>query len=153
MDDAITKLINRAQTEAKGVTILNTPDQLKNFYTDGLSEYKEWRAIASIEDWLPVDKEFLQDFRNKLDENKIHTRVIFKKSGLAFEPTGLEYREVKTIPDSYSFRSSLDILEDKILIMNPHMSVLGLVIEGEALVDVFIDMFDLLWSSIESQNQ
>ena len=148
MDKKIQELIDKAQTQAKGVTFLNTPDQLKSFYLDGLNVYKEWRALASIEDWLPVDQDFLQDFRIKLNEKKIDIRVIFKKSGLKFEPENLEHRHVKIIPDSYTFRSSIDILDDKILIMNPHLSVLGIVIEGEALIDVFIDMFDLLWASL-----
>lgn len=152
MDKTIQKLLIKAQTQAKGVTFLNTPDQLKQFYLDGLKIYKEWRALASIEDWLPVDQEFLQDFRVKLNDHKIDTRVIFKKNGLKFEPLNLSYRHVKIIPNSYTFRSSIDILPDKMLIMNPHLSVLGIVIEGEALIDVFIDMFDLLWASLPENN-
>lgn len=148
MDKKVQKLLIKAQTQAKGVTFLNTPDQLKQFYLDGLKTYKEWRALASIEDWLPVDQKFLQNFRIKLNDHKIDTRVIFKKNGLKFEPGKLEYRHIKVIPDSYRFRSSIDILSDKILIMNPHLSVLGIILEGEALIDVFIDMFDLLWASL-----
>lgn len=152
MDKAIQSLIKKAETQAKGVTFLNTPDQLKDFYLSGLDKYTEWRALASIDDWLPVDREFLQDFRLKLDERKIVTRVIMKSSGLQFEPTGLQHRSVKTIPDSYTFRSSIDILDDKILVMNPHMSVLGLVIESDTLIDVFRDMFDMLWTSLPERN-
>jgi len=152
MDQAIQELIKKAETRAKGVTFLNTPDQLKDFYLSGLDYYTEWRALASIEDWLPVDREFLQDFRLKLDERQIATRVIMKSTGLSFEPTGLKYRSVKTVPDSYTFRSSIDILNNKILVMNPHLSVLGLVIEGDALIDVFRDMFDMLWASLPEQN-
>lgn len=152
MDKAIQNLIKKAETQAKGVTFLNTPDQLKDFYLSGLDKYTEWRALASIDDWLPVDREFLQDFRLKLDERKIATRVIMKSSGLQFEPTGLQHRSVKAIPDSYTFRSSIDILDDKILVMNPHMSVLGLVIESETLIDVFRDMFDMLWTSLPERN-
>lgn len=148
MNKKIQELLSKAQAQAKGVTFLNTPDQLKQFYLDGLKTYKEWRALASIEDWLPVDQKFLQNFRIKLNDHKINTRVIFKRNGLQFEPGKLEYRHIKVIPDSYRFRSSIDILSDKILIMNPHLSVLGIILEGEALIDVFIDMFDLLWASL-----
>ena len=151
MDKAIQNLIKKAQTQAKCVTFLNTPDQLKDFYLSNLENYTEWRALASIDDWLPVDREFLQEFRVKLDAKKIPTRVIMKSSGLQFEPQGLQFRSVKTIPDSYTFRSSIDILDNKILVMNPHMSVLGLVIESEALIDVFRDMFDMLWTSLPEQ--
>lgn len=73
MDKKVQKLLIKAQTQAKGVTFLNTPDQLKQFYLNGLRTYKEWRALASIEDWLPVDQEFLQDFRVKLNDHKIDT--------------------------------------------------------------------------------
>lgn len=152
MDKKIQELIHKAQTQGKGVGFLNTPDQLKQFYLDGLKKYEQWRALASIEDWLPVDQYFLQHFRIKLDENGIDTRIIFKKSGLQYEPGNLKNRHIKIIPDSYTFRSSIDILNDKILIMNPHLSVLGIVIEGEAMVDVFIDMFDLLWDTLPEIN-
>ncbi len=148
MDEKIQKLIDRAQTEAKGILFLNTPSELKKFYLDGIEKYKEWRAISSIEDWLPIDKDFLQEFRMKLDAKGINTRVIFKQKGLEFEPKDVQHRKVKTISNDYTFKSNIDILDDKILIINPKLSVLGLVIEGEALVDIFIDMFDLLWSTL-----
>lgn len=146
------KLINNAiklgHTKQKGVYFLNTTQELKSFYLDGLKKYKQWKAIASIEDWLPVDDTFLQDFRVKLDENKIKTKVIFKKPGLKYEPKGLKYREVKIIPASYKFRSSVDILDDKLLIMSPSLKVLGLVIDIKPMLDIFHDTFDLLWDTL-----
>lgn len=152
MDQTIQNLINRASQESKGIAVLNTADQLEGFYLSNLDKYKSWRAIASIEDWLPVNPEFLQSFRKKLSDKGVDTRVIIKESGLRFEEVGengpLQHRQVKTVPSSYSFKSSVDILDDKILIMNPHQTVLGLVIESPVLVDVFIDMFDMLWSQL-----
>ena len=148
MEKAIKKIIVHAKTNPHGVYFLNTQQELKNFYLEGLDKYKTWKAIASIEDWLPVDKNFLQDFRKKLDERKIKTRVIFKKSGLKFEPEGLKHRKVKVIPPSYKFRSSIDILDDKILIMNPDLNVLGLVVEIDSILDIFNDIFDLLWDTL-----
>ncbi len=155
MDQTIQNLINRASQESKGIAVLNTADQLEGFYLSNLDKYKTWRAIASIEDWLPVNPEFLQSFRKKLSEKGVDTKVIIKESGLKYEvagengePGALPHRQVKTVPSSYSFKSSIDILDDKILIMNPHQTVLGLVIESPVLVDVFIDMFDMLWSQL-----
>lgn len=148
MDDKIQQLISEATKESKGISILNTADQLESFYLENVNKYKNWRAIASIEDWLPVNPEFLQEFRKKLSEGGVDTKVIFKESGLKYEIAELPHRHVKVVPDSYSFRSSIDILDDKMLIMNPHQTVLGLVLESKILVDVFIDMFDMLWSSL-----
>ena len=144
----IQKLIDQASKEGKGISILNTVDQLENFYTANVSKYKIWRAIASIEDWLPVSPSFLQEFRKKLSDASVDTRVIFKESGLKYEITSLPHRKVKVVPDSYAFKSSIDVLDDKILIMNPHQTVLGLVIESPVLVDIFIDMFDMLWNQL-----
>lgn len=151
MDEIIQKLIDRATKESKGISVINSVDQLREFYTDNVARYSEWRAIASIEDWLPVDAEFLQSFRKQLSINGVHTKVIFKESGLKFERESLEKREVKVIPDSYRFRSSLDILDDKILIMNPHQTILGLVLESRPFVDVFVDVFDVLWQSLPNR--
>ncbi|MDD3531428.1 MAG: hypothetical protein PHV99_02470 [Candidatus Pacebacteria bacterium] len=148
MDTRIQDLIDNATKESKGISILNTADQLESFYLSNVDKYKDWRAIASIEDWLPVNPEFLQEFRKKLSDNGVETRVIFKESGLKYEVAVLPRRHVKVVPDSYNFKSSIDILDDKILIMNPHQTVLGLVLESKVLVDVFIDMFDMLWSQL-----
>lgn len=153
MEKSIKNVIKYAENNPHGVYFLNTQQELKNFYLEGLNKYKTWKAIASIEDWLPVDKNFLQDFRKKLDEKKIKTRVIFKESGLKFEPKGLNYREVKVIPPSYEFQSSIDILEDKLLIMNPDLNVLGLVVEIDSILDIFNDVFDLLWDTLPAPKQ
>ncbi len=152
MDSQIQALIDRAQQESKGISVLNTKKELEIFYTTNASKYKIWRALASIEDWLPVDPEFLQSFRKQLSDNGVDTRVIFKAPGLEYEKALLPHRSIKVVPDSYTFRSSVDILDDKILIMNPHQTVLGVVIESAALVDVFIDMFDMLWSQLPDRN-
>lgn len=148
MDEHIQKLINEASKESKSITVLNTSQQLKDFYLDNLTKYKQWRALASIEDWLPVDHDFLQEFRKNLSDNKVDTRVIFKEEGLKYELETLPFRSVRVVPDTYKFKSSIDILDDKILVMNPHQTILGLVIDSPVLVDVFIDMFDMLWDSL-----
>ncbi len=152
MDKQIQELIDKASKESKGIMVLNTSKQLKDFYLSNLENYKEWRAIASIEDWLPVDAEFLQGFRSKLDEKGINTRVIFKKEGLKYETEKMENRHVKVVPDSYRFKSSIDILDDKILIMNPHQTALGLVVESKVLVDIFLDVFDMLWEMLPEED-
>ncbi len=152
MNNLIQSLIDQASTESKGISVLNTADQLESFYLSNINNYKKWRAIASIEDWLPVSPAFLQEFRKKLSDSGIDTKVIFKESGLKYEEGALPHREVKTVPDTYTFKSSVDILDDKILIMNPHQTVLGLVIESPVLVDIFIDMFDMLWNLLPARS-
>lgn len=148
MQQIINKAIRLAKTKPGGVYFLNTTQEVKNFYTDGLKKYKKWKAISNIRTWLPIDDVFLQDFRKELDKRKIKTKVIFKESGLKYEPKGLKYREIKIVPNSYKFQSSIDILDDKLLIMNPKMKVLGLVIEIKPMLDIFNDLFDLLWDTL-----
>lgn len=145
LDAVVKRMIDYAETNSHGISLLNTKQELKNFYLEGLEKYTTWKAIASIEDWLPVDKEFLQDFRQKLDDRGIDTRIIMKESGLAYEPKGFKHRTVRATPPTYTFRSSIDILDDKLLIMNPDLNVLGLVIEIESVHNIFNDVFDLLW--------
>jgi len=148
MEKLIKNAVKMAETKQTGVYFLNTTQELKDFYLDGLSKYKKWKAIASIENWLPVDDAFLQDFRRELDRQRIKTKIIFKESGLKHEPEGLKYRHIKVVPDSYKFKSSVDILEDKLLIMSPKLKVKGLVIEIEPMLDIFNDIFDLLWETL-----
>ncbi len=148
MEKIIKSAIKLAETKYPGVYFLNTTQELKSFYTSGLKTHKQWKAIASIENWLPVDDVFLQDFRKELDKRKIRTKVIFKKAGLKFEPSGLKYRHVKVIPNTYKFKSSVDILDDRLLIMSPKLKVKGLVIEIQPMLDIFNDIFDLLWETL-----
>jgi len=148
MEKYIKQLIKTAQVKPHGVYFLNTKQELKDFYLQDLKKYKTWKAIANIENWLPVDAEFLQDFRKQLNNRKIKTRVLFQKEGLKHEPGNLKYREVKIIPSQYKFKSSVDILPDKLLIMNPELKVLGLVIEIESVLDIFNDIFDFLWATL-----
>lgn len=148
MDDIIQSVTSQLADKPYSVSILNTKQQVKNFYLHQLSIQKEWRAIASIEDWLPIDPEFMLSFRAQLEQHKIPTRVIFKEVGLAHEPQGFQYRRVKIIPDSYTFKSSIDILDRSLLILNPHLHVLGMVIETPAMIDIFQDTFEMLWSAL-----
>lgn len=152
MDTQIQNLIDQATKESKGITILNTAEQLEEFYRENIKNYSVWRAVASIEDWLPVDQKFLQDFRKQLNDNNVDTRVIFKESGLKYEQEKMKNRHIKTIPDTYTFRSSIDILDDKILVMNPHQTILGIVIENATLVDIFIGMFDVMWELLPERD-
>ena len=151
MDKQIQNLIDLASKEQKSIMVLNTTEQLKDFYLSNIDNYSEWRAIASIEDWLPVEVDFLQNFRVKLNEKGVNTRVIFKEEGLKYETEKMEHRHIKVVPNSYRFKSSIDLLDDKILIMNPHQTALGLVIESKVLVDVFLDMFDMLWEMLPEE--
>lgn len=153
MEKLVNGAIKLAEAKHPGVYFLNTEQELKNFYTSGLKKYKKWKAIASIENWLPVDDVFLQNFRKELDKRGIRTKVIFKEAGLKYEPKGLKHRHIKIIPDSYKFKSSVDILDDKLLIMSPKLKVKGLVIEIEPMLDIFNDIFDLLWETLPEKKK
>ncbi len=54
-------------------------------------------------------------------------------------------REWRYAPAKYNFKSTIDMYDDKILVVSPHLSSLAVVIAVPAMVDVFKSVFEMLW--------
>jgi len=61
-------------------------------------------------------------------------------------------RDYKYLDKKYSFKSTIDIYNDKILIVSSELSALAVVVALPPMVDVFKAIFEALWDSTPSTN-
>ena len=143
--------VEKKQTQAFGLRFIETLDELKQFYEEILEEYKnkQYYIISSGEQWEGLDPQWFIRFREERGRNNIRTKLLLSPQFKGKNPTDSKLlRTWKFVPEKYSFKSTIDIYKDKVLIISPHTSSLAVVIAVPAMVDVFRSMFELLWESL-----
>ena len=139
------------KNQAYGVRLIHTKKEFEAFYTGILDEYKdrEYSIIGSASAFINIDPEFILGFRRLRAARNIRTRLLLSYDSRAAQgqndPSLL--REYKYLPKKYSFKSTIDIYEDKIVIVGPEVKALAVVIAIPPMVDIFRSIFDLLWES------
>jgi sugar-specific transcriptional regulator TrmB len=134
-----------------GLRFIQSIRELKEFYTDILDEYRdrEYAIIGSANAWEGLDADWFKQFRYDRGRNKIKTRLLLTDESKNINPEEETLlREVRFLPDQYSFKSTIDIFENKILVVSTELSSLAVVIEIPAMGDVFQAMFDMLWEFV-----
>ena len=102
--------------------------------------------IGNTNAWQAVCKEFADDYREKRAKYKIKTKLLLSADSEKINPRDKSLlREFKYLPAKYKFKSTIDIFNDKILIVSPDLSALAVVIAIPAMVDIFISIFDIMW--------
>lgn len=144
--------IKRIGFQSFGLRFIETKSELENFYNEILDEYKnkEYYAIGNTVAWEDIDSEFFKKYRKQRARNKIRTKLLLSSDSKSINPPDKSLlREFKYLPSKYKFKSTIDIFNDKILIVSPELSSLAIVIEVPAMVDVFKSIFEILWEFIE----
>lgn len=140
--------LEKKQAQAIGLRFIETKDEIENFYINVIKEYKDksYQAIGSAQNWESIDPEFFHQFRQDRAEANIRTRLLVtaESEQMHIKERSL-LRTVKYLPGKYSFKSTIDIFDDKILIISPEMSSLAVVIEIPAMTDVFKSIFEIIW--------
>jgi sugar-specific transcriptional regulator TrmB len=145
------ELMEKKQVMATGLRFIETIDELKQFYNGILDEYKgkQYLAIGNTAAWEGLEPEFFVNFRKQRAENKIKTRLLLTHNSSQLNPTEISLlREWKYLPSQYKFQSTIDIFDDKILIVSPEISSLAIVIAVPAMTDIFKSIFEMLWEMI-----
>ena len=143
--------VEKKQTQVFGLRFIETIDELKQFYGEILEEYKskQYYIISSGEQWEGLDPQWFIRFREERGRNNIRTKLLLSPQFKGKNPTDPNLlRTWKFVPEKYSFKSTIDIYKDKVLIISPHTSSLAVVIAVPAMVDVFRSMFELLWEKL-----
>lgn len=146
------KSIKKKDVQSFGLRSIETKNELENFYNEILDEYKnkEYCAIGNTAAWENIDSDFFKKYRKQRAKNKIRTKLLLSSDSKKINsPDQSLLREFKYLPDKYKFRSTIDIFNDKILIVSPELSSLAVVIEVPEMVDVFRSIFEILWDFIE----
>ncbi len=142
--------IEKKQAEVFGLRFVETVNELKEFYNGILLEYKnkEYYIIGSALGWESSDPKFFVQYRKDRAKNKIKTKLVLSSESKKINPKEKELlREYKYLPAKYKFKSTIDIFDDKILVVSPELSSLAVVIAVPAMTDVFRSVFEVLWDS------
>lgn len=143
--------LTKLQPQPFGVRTIESIEELRLFYTDILHEYKgkSYRAIGSTPSWQGADANFFIEYRKQRAKARIKTRLLLTADSKEYNPQDPSLlREFKYLPEDYPFKSTIDIFDDKILIISPELTSPAVVIETPIMVDVFKSMFDIIWDSI-----
>jgi len=135
-----------------GIRLVQTKKEFEAFYSRILDEYRgrEYYIIGSSPEFLNVDREFLLDFRKKRAAGKTRVKLLLSHDSRQEvgqnDPSLL--REFKYLPEKYFFKSTIDIYDDKIVIVGPSVKALAVVIAVPPMVDVFKSVFEILWEAL-----
>ena len=127
-----------------------TKEELEDFYRGILTEYKnkEYRIISSAKGWEGIDPEFFIQYRKDRGRANIRTRLLLSADSKEINPTDAKLlREYRYLASKYKFRSSLDMFDDKVLVVSPDLTALAVVIEIPVMVDIFKSIFEALWDA------
>ena len=140
--------LERKQAQAIGLRYIETREELEDFYRQILVEYKsrDYRIISSAKGWEGIDPEFFIQYRKDRGRANIKTRLLLSADSKEINPGDPKLlRDYKYLGSKYKFSSSIDIYDDKILIVSPDLQALAVVLEIPPMVDVFKSIFEALW--------
>jgi len=143
--------MDRAQTQKLGLRFIDSKKELEKFYDEVLLDYKnkEYLVIGSTPAWESIDPEYFVKFRADRAKAKIKTRLLLTAESVGTSPTNDDLlRQVRFLPKKYAFKSTLDIFDDKVLIVSPELASLAVIIAIPAMVDVFKSIFEMLWDTV-----
>ncbi|MDQ5958033.1 MAG: HTH-type transcriptional regulator, sugar sensing transcriptional regulator [Patescibacteria group bacterium] len=134
-----------------GVRFIQSKSELKRFYKDILDEYegKEYYIIGSAPAWIGLDREFFLDFRRRRAARGIRVKLLLSADSAKEEGQDDEslLREFKYLAPHYKFKSTIDIYDDKVIIVGPEVKALAVVIAIPPMVDIFQSVFKALWDA------
>ncbi len=139
--------------EILGVKFIQTKKELESIYNDILIEYKnrEYYIIGSSLTWLNINEDFFIEYRKKRAKNKTSVKLILTRdseNAVGQDDVSL-LREYKYLPEKINFKSTIDIYDDKIIIIGPEVKALCAVIAIPPMVDVFRSVFEVLWEKLD----
>ena len=143
--------MEKKEARTLGLRFIDTVPELQKFYRDILDEYrdKEYRIIGSAPSWEGISEEFFKQYRKDRAARDIRTRLLLTAESETLNIEGPKLlREYRYLPPAHVFKSTIDIFDDKILIVSPTLSALAVVIAVPAMTDVFSSMFEMLWEYV-----
>lgn len=144
--------LEKKQIKTTGVRFIETTTELKRFYGVILREYRgrSYVAMGNTQAWEGLDAEFFTQYRKDRAAVGIHTRLLLSGDSRAVNREERDLgREVKFLPKKYQFKSTIDIFDDKILIVSPEQTSIAVVIAVPAMIDIFKSTFELIWDLID----
>lgn len=144
------KTMDKKQAQVFGLRFIETKEELKQFYENILADYKNksYRVIGNAFELESIDPEFFAYYRKNRGKLNIKTKLLLSADSKNVNPTNKSLlRKYKYLPKKYRFKSTMNIFNDKILIISPELSSLAVVIAIPAMVDIFKSMFEIIWEA------
>ena len=142
--------LEKRKEHSLGVRFIESVDELKDFYEGILEEYKnkEYYVIGNVHSWKKLEQEFFSQYRHDRAAKNIKTKLILTSDSRDVSPDQEKLlRETKYLPERYTFKSTVDIYKDKVLIVSPELTALAVVIDTPVMTDVFNSIFEILWDT------
>lgn len=138
--------MDKKRSQAEGLRFIETKEELRQFYVDILKDHKSYCVIGNAFTWQNIDPEFFEQYRGMRAKLGIKTSLLLSADSLESNPVNPDLlRDCRYLPEKYGFKSTLNIFNDKILVINPESSSLAVVIAIPAMVDIFKSIFEILW--------
>jgi len=136
-----------------GLRFIETKEELEKFYDDIIVEYKnkEYYVIGNTQAWEAVSGDSFHRYRKDRVKNNVRTKLLLSHDS-KIENFDVEngVREFRHLPEKYKFKGTINIFDDKILVVSPELTSLAVVIAIPAMVDVFQSVFEIIWDSVDS---
>lgn len=145
--------LDRSRAQKLGLRFIESKKELEGFYNEILIDYKnkEYRVIGSTPAWESIDPNYFVKFREARAKAHIQTKLLLTTESKKDSPTDKDLlRQVRFLPKQYGFKSTLDIFDDKILIVSPDLTSLAVIVAVPAMVDIFNSIFEMLWENVGS---
>ena len=143
--------LEKKDLKVSGLRFIETVEELERFYSGILREYrnKSYIIMGNSNAWQGLDPDFFIQYRKDRAAAGIHTRLLLSADSTETSPTDPRLlREIRYLPANYPFKSTMDIFDDKVLIVSPDQTSLAIVIAVPAMVDIFHSTFKLLWDAL-----
>jgi sugar-specific transcriptional regulator TrmB len=142
--------MEKKQAKAIGLRFIETKEELRKFYTDILDDHKTYLVIGNAHVWQSIDPEFFEEYRQTRAKLGIKTRLLLSADSEQSNPDKKDLlRNFRYLPPQFTFKSTINIFNDKILIVSSDSTSLAVVISIPAMVDVFKSIFEIIWSYSE----
>lgn len=142
------EILKSNNLDGGGLMFIESIDELKNFYEEILIDYKNksYRIMGNTNIWEGIDSNYFINFRKRRAGANIKTKILLSSDSLDINPKDEKLlRDFKYLPEKFKFKSTMDIFDDKVLIINPTGTSLAVVIALPTMTDIFKSMFDMLW--------
>lgn len=147
--------MDRSQTQKLGLRFVESKGELQKFYDEVLIDYKnkEYCVIGSTPSWESIDPDYFVKFREKRAKANIQTKLLLTADSKKDNPLDKNLlRQVRFLPKQYSFKSTLDIFDDKVLIVSPDLASLAVIVAVPTMVDIFKSIFEMLWDNVSEMD-
>ena len=139
-------------TEGYGVRFIRSKKEFETFYENVIDEYRgrEYFIIGNAGAWLNIDRDFLIDFRKRRAAANISAKILLSSDskGEQGQQDKSLLRDFKYLPEKYIFKSTIDIYDDKVIIIGPEVKAMAVVIDIPPMVDIFRSIFMALWEAL-----